>query len=93
MMGANQGDSPGIPYVMEIWPSGCYSPIHDHAQCNSIIKVLSGSLTARYFAGLSLDDKVPFKQAVVSEGDVTWLDDRQFQTHQLFNHNLNRSSW
>ncbi|GFH44671.1 hypothetical protein CTEN210_01145 [Chaetoceros tenuissimus] len=98
-LGSNLGDSPGIPYVMEIWPAGCYSPIHDHSQANAIIKVLHGSLTTRWFESLdrvqqqkelltSTCNPVPYKQAVISEGDVTWLDDRQFQTHQLFNHNV-----
>lgn len=95
-LGSNVGDSPGIPYVMEIWPPGKYSPIHDHSQANAIIKVLHGSLTTRWFESLDRvqQDKncnrplAPYAQAVVSKGDVTWLDDRQFQTHQLFNHNI-----
>lgn len=98
-LGSNLGDSPGIPYVMEIWPAGSYSPIHDHSQANAIIKVLHGSLTTRWFESLDRvqqqkellrpsTNPVPYKQVVVSKGDVTWLDDRQFQTHQLFNHNV-----
>lgn len=95
-LGSNVGDSPGIPYVMEIWPPGKYSPIHDHSQANAIIKVLHGSLTTRWFESLDRVQQdqdckrplVPYGQAVVSKGDVTWLDDRQFQTHQLFNHNI-----
>lgn len=95
-LGSNVGDSPGIPYVMEIWPAGCYSPIHDHSQANAIIKVLHGSLTTRWFESLdrvqqqqtSGSEAEPYDYAVVSEGDVTWLDNRQFQTHQLFNHNI-----
>lgn len=98
-LGSNLGDSPGIPYVMEIWPAGSYSPIHDHSQANAIIKVLHGSLTTRWFESLDRTQQqiemsreksaIPYDQAVVSNGDVTWLDDRQFQTHQLFNHNIN----
>jgi hypothetical protein len=97
-LGSNLGDSPGIPYVMEIWPAGSYSPIHDHSQANAIIKVLHGSLTTRWFESLGRTQQQiemsreksasPYDQAVVSNGDVTWLDDRQFQTHQLFNHNI-----
>ncbi|KAL7564916.1 hypothetical protein ACA910_009404 [Epithemia clementina (nom. ined.)] len=83
--GINQGDSPGIPYVIEIWPPGCYSPIHDHAQCNAIFKVLHGSLNIRYYSGLNTHRFEPYGQAVVAAGDVTLLDDRQFQTHQLYN--------
>jgi hypothetical protein len=29
-LGQNNGESPGIPYVMEIWPVGHYSPLHNH---------------------------------------------------------------
>lgn len=86
-LGTNKGDSPGIPYVMEIWPPMCYSPIHNHSNCNAIIKVLSGGLTTRWYyaldPALQYDDY--YSDAAVSEGDVTWLDDRQFQTHQLYN--------
>jgi hypothetical protein len=88
-LGTNQGDSPGIPYVMEIWPPACYSPIHDHGGTNAIIKVLHGSLTTRWFTSLYEVNEKPYAQGVVAEGQVTWLDDRQFQTHQLFNHNVN----
>jgi hypothetical protein len=38
-LGYNLGDSPGIPYVLEIWPAGHYSPIHDHGDANAVIKV------------------------------------------------------
>jgi hypothetical protein len=30
-MGQNNGESPGSPYVLEIWPIGHYSPVHSHA--------------------------------------------------------------
>jgi predicted metal-dependent enzyme (double-stranded beta helix superfamily) len=86
-LGTNQGDSPGIPYVMEIWPPACYSPIHDHGATNAIIKVLYGSLTTRFYASVYEVTEEPYGQSVLSAGQVTWLDDRQFQTHQLFNHN------
>ena len=38
-LGQSVGNSPGIPYVLEIWPSGHYSPIHNHGGCNAVIKV------------------------------------------------------
>jgi hypothetical protein len=44
-LGYNLGDSPGIPYVLEIWPSGHYSPIHDHGDANAVIKVCAETLT------------------------------------------------
>jgi hypothetical protein len=35
----NVGDSPGVPYVLEVWPADYFSPIHDHGDANGIIKV------------------------------------------------------
>lgn len=87
-IGENLGDSPGAPYVLEIWPGQHYSPVHRHAECNAIIKVLHGSLSCRWFRSLHTDETVPYQQAVVSAGQVTWLDPGQFQTHQLYNHNI-----
>ncbi len=29
-LGEDVRSGPGVPYVLEIWPSGCYSPIHNH---------------------------------------------------------------
>lgn len=87
-VGENLGDSPGVPYVLEIWPGQHFSPIHRHAECNAIIKVLHGSLSCRWFSSLHTEEDMPFKQAVLSAGQVTWLEPGQFQTHQLYNHNI-----
>ena len=43
-LGENNGESPGIPYVMEIWPVGHYSPIHNHSGANAVIRVLHGTI-------------------------------------------------
>jgi uncharacterized RmlC-like cupin family protein len=88
-LGPSKGDSSGVPFVMEIWPAGCYSPIHNHGNQNAIIKVLQGSLTTYFYKSLEKHDQTPYDKVVVAAGDVTWLDDRQFQTHRLFNHNTN----
>lgn len=87
-VGENLGDSPGAPYVLEIWPGQHYSPIHRHAECNAIIKVLHGSLSCRWFRSLHTNENRPYQQAVLSADQVTWLDPDQFQTHQLYNHNI-----
>lgn len=87
-IGENLGDSPGAPYVLEIWPGQHYSPVHRHAECNAIIKVLHGSLSCRWFKSLQFEENKPYQQAVLSSGQVTWLDPGQFQTHQLYNHNI-----
>jgi len=61
-LGQNSGESPGIPYVMEIWPVGHYSPIHNHGGANAIIRVLHGSIHVELFPYLctSKDGVNPF---------------------------------
>jgi len=87
-IGENLGNSPGAPYVLEIWPGQHFSPVHRHANCHAIIKVLHGSLSCRWFRSLQIEESKPFQQAVLCAGQVTWLDPGQFQTHQLYNHNI-----
>ncbi|GIL56466.1 hypothetical protein Vafri_11823 [Volvox africanus] len=43
-LGAELGDGPGIPYVLEIWPGCSKSPIHNHGNVCAVIKVLHGSI-------------------------------------------------
>lgn len=88
-MGVNQGDSPGIPFVMEIWPPGCYSPIHNHAGSNAIIKVLHGEIFVKLFPMLSEQHQVPFATASFGPEEVTWITPGLNQIHQL--HNINTS--
>mgnify|MGYP000049378236 CR=1 FL=1 len=88
-LGMNQGESPGIPYVLEIWPSGHYSPIHNHAGANAIIKVLHGKITVRLFNMLSIAHQTPFKTVILQAGDITWITRRLNQTHQLHNEDPN----
>lgn len=85
-LGENNGESPGIPYVMEIWPVGHYSPIHNHGGSSAIIRVLNGSVEVSLFPFLSEDEGItPFSKAVFSKGDVTWISPTLNQVHQLKN--------
>ncbi|MCT4640169.1 MAG: cysteine dioxygenase family protein [Bacteroidales bacterium] len=84
-LGVDQGNSPGIPYVMEIWPPGHYSPIHNHAGANAIIRVLSGQIKVSLFAMLSPDHTTPFAERVFGKDSVTWLSPGLNQVHQLKN--------
>lgn len=84
-LGQNGGESPGIPYVMEIWPSGCYSPIHNHAGANAVIRVLHGQINVKLFPYLGTDK--PFGEALFSEGDITWISPTLNQFHKLQNPN------
>ena len=83
-LGENNGESPGIPYVMEIWPSGHYSPVHSHAGAEAVIRVLEGDINVKLFPFLSADVK-PFAKANFTKDDVMWISPTLNQTHQLRN--------
>jgi predicted metal-dependent enzyme (double-stranded beta helix superfamily) len=84
-LGENNGESPGIPYVMEIWPVGHYSPIHNHAGASAIIRVLHGSIHVSLYPFLSGDELEPFATADFKQGDITWISPTLNQIHQLKN--------
>lgn len=86
-MGQNNGESPGIPYVMEIWPVGHYSPIHNHSAADAIIRVLNGSINVSQFPYLcaSTDGVKPFAINDFHKDQITWISPTLNQTHQLRN--------
>ena len=86
-LGCNSGDSPGIPYVMEIWPVGHYSPIHTHANSNAIIRVLRGSINVKLFPYLCNDSEgvKEFGEKNFDVDDITWISPTLNQIHQLKN--------
>ena len=83
-LGENNGESPGIPYVIEIWPSGHYSPVHNHSSANAIIRVLHGSIHVSLYPFLA-DGIKPFGAKDFSKNDITWISPTLNQTHQLMN--------
>jgi hypothetical protein len=84
-LGENNGESPGIPYVMEIWPVGHYSPIHNHGGSTAIIRVLNGSINVSLFPFLGDGTVEPFAKADFNVGDITWISPTLNQVHQLKN--------
>jgi predicted metal-dependent enzyme (double-stranded beta helix superfamily) len=82
-LGENNGESPGVPYVMEIWPPGHYSPIHNHGGSSAVIRVLNGAIHVSLFAFLGAE--APFTGADFKNGDVTWISPVLNQVHQLKN--------
>jgi hypothetical protein len=84
-LGKNNGESPGVPYVMEIWPVAHYSPIHNHGAADAIIRVLHGKINVSLFPFLSTDAVSPFAVANFDKGDVTWISPTLNQVHQLKN--------
>ena len=83
-LGQNNGESPGIPYVMEIWPAGHFSPIHSHAGAEAVIRVLEGGINVNMYAFLS-GGVPPFSNADFVKGNVMWISPTLNQTHQLKN--------
>lgn len=84
-LGENNGESPGIPYVMEIWPVAHFSPIHNHGGSTAIIRVLHGSINVSLFPFLGDATVEPFAKADFGVGDVTWISPTLNQIHQLKN--------
>lgn len=91
-LGENNGESPGIPYVMEIWPVGHYSPIHNHGNSTAIIRVLNGTINVSLFPFLSGDVLEPFAKADFTKDDITWISPRLNQIHQLKNLDTNTNT-
>ncbi|XP_038048939.1 uncharacterized protein LOC119722730 [Patiria miniata] len=85
-LGSSLGKSPGIPYVLEIWPGGHYSPIHNHGNANAVIKVLFGSITIDIYNKQSeTSSRDPLFTFEACAGDATWLNRNWYQTHKLRN--------
>jgi hypothetical protein len=90
-LGQNNGESPGIPYVMEIWPVGHYSPVHNHADAHAVIRVLHGSIHVKLFPFLceGADQLDPFGSEDFVKDTITWISPNHNQTHQLVNLDTN----
>ena len=83
-LGQNNGESPGVPYVMEIWPAGHFSPVHSHGGSEAVIRVLHGGIQVELFPFLS-NDVEGFATAQFTEGDLLWISPTLNQVHQLKN--------
>ena len=90
-LGQNNGESPGIPYVMEIWPPQHYSPIHNHGGSSAIIRVLHGEINVSLFPFLSTDDVKPFAKHEFYQDQITWISPTLNQIHQLKNVNIDHT--
>ncbi len=86
-LGQNNGESPGIPYVMEIWPVGHFSPIHNHGGSNAIIRVLHGNIHVSLYPFLCDEPTTvaPFATADFVKDDLTWISSNLNQVHMLKN--------
>ncbi|KAJ8048127.1 hypothetical protein HOLleu_00305 [Holothuria leucospilota] len=86
-LGKNYGNSPGTPYVLELWPKDCGSPVHTHGNAFAVIRVLHGGLTIKYYNKHKMDDpEAPIGQFDVKKDDVTWIAPNWYQAHRLWNY-------
>ena len=77
---------PGQPIVLEIWPKGHYSPVHNHGDSVAVIKLLSGTLRSEWYNPLSDNyNEIPkvIKSAILHKNDLTWMTPCYYQTHKL----------
>ncbi len=86
--GPNRGKQPGQQIVLEIWPQGNNSPVHNHGDAVAIIKMLHGSLKSEWFNPLYNRTAEAFsliKKGYLHPGDITWMTPCFYQTHKLTN--------
>ncbi|KAJ7389301.1 hypothetical protein OS493_032461 [Desmophyllum pertusum] len=86
-LGSHRGFSPGIPYVLEIWPAESESPIHNHGNAYAVIKVLHGAIKVTVYNKTwhAEDTQEELSSFTAMQGDVTWISPNWFQTHKLRN--------
>ena len=85
-LGPQRGKSAGIPYVLEIWPEACGSPIHNHGNCYAVISVLHGAIDIEIFnKHTASNQETPISCFTASKGNQTWISPNWFQTHKLWN--------
>ena len=82
--------APGEPFVLELWPAGCASPVHSHGGACGVFRVLHGKCTLRTFNAVHADGppddrgRVPHCEArALPLGSVGWFDGGRHQTHQI----------
>lgn len=73
--------------MMEVWPPGHKSPIHDHGDACAIIRVLSGTIQCSYYDTLvsKVEPKLLGQPIELDKDQITWLGDNQYQIHALEN--------
>ena len=89
-MGPDMLTAPGSQFVLELWPSGNESAVHNHGSACAIIKILFGRMKISIYN--KLPNPVPKKCCFAplmtfdaKQGDFTWMDENWYQTHKLEN--------
>jgi len=94
-MGPFEGNSPGSSFVLELWPVGCSSPIHNHGGTCAIIKILNGQIDVSWYDPVvphGKQNNVTDKQlprcignARFKKDQVHWLTEDMYGCHKLEN--------
>jgi hypothetical protein len=71
--------------VMEIWPPGCFSAVHNHGGAHAIIRILKGEIKSYFYPYLSQNELTPLNEVIFKEGDITYLNPKLNQIHKLTN--------
>ena len=90
-LGPKRGSSPGVPYVLEIWPVNSKSGIHNHGNAYGVIKIIHGEIKVTIYNKTwnSEDKQQVLRSFTAKQGDVTWISPNWFQTHKLTNESSN----
>ena len=90
-LGPKRCSSPGVPYVLEIWPANSESPIHNHGNAYGVIKVTHRETKVTIYNKTwnPEDEQQELTSFTAKQGGVTWISPNWFQTHKLTNESSN----
>lgn len=71
------------PCILEIWPKGQRSPIHEHSEAYGIVHVVKGPLRMDLFKSKRLESGVQPSYCTVLQEGTAWLSKEYFQVHQV----------
>ena len=88
-LGEDTVTAPGIPYVLEIWPIGSGTTIHDHGGACTAMKILFGEIDIEFYNKVTspppITDMKPLLNTKGKKGEIMWMDENWYQTHKLKN--------
>lgn len=77
------GKSVQSPCLLEIWPGGHYSPIHEHAGSTGLVKGVFGRVDIMLYESLSARPKEVALVSMTADR-CSWMSPEHFQAHKVF---------
>jgi hypothetical protein len=71
------------PCLLEIWPGGHHSPIHEHASSTGLMKGVFGRVDIMLYEGLSANPKQVALLAMTPE-HCSWMSPDHYQAHKVY---------